>query len=630
MRARTFWVMLFVVLGLVIGVRAQTAEDLDEGIRLEQGAVEGEYTLKWWGKAGRTYFIQASEDLFQWTYLPVIESGADDVIQWGFGASEAAAFLRLKHTDVPAGGNAATADFDGDGVSNQDELLAGFDPLDATSAPPQSPLYVDLPAGTAKIWPYYLDYPQTHELLITPLLHETSLCSISSFPTFGENDEEVLNYNRAITHSSTGMHSGIETSDTPKHISYIMDGYRSGPFPSEFSTYAKSSKSAHRIPSAESWSLDPDDFFDSLGTGETYCLTRLYLDRPPIDRRTWTTCPQIKQYAEYDDEGNRYGSMVHYILFPRLSLAVGQSSIVVQGSADINLYPPSPPSTSHLLPSGSLMSVQRKIVLREVNLLPQSFSLSDSAGPAHRKIGLNGLPLSDAKPQAQDESGELSEETFVDAYSRQLRHSVSDVYVANESTLLPLQVRRSVTPEAWSRRFGLTPDERMDRPFGPGWSSNLTPFITFERTAGDSDSSGAHISRYQRAIVTDEQGEQRVFLRASDGTWHATRQAGQSAKTVFDRLIETDTNPPRFILWKKFGTYCEYQLVLRSNGSLISHSRPNDRYYANPSQTIKAYARMVRTTDRLGNRLVYTYADTADLKSLIPHTIRDPARPAHA
>ena len=437
MRAHLFLGMLVVALGLVAGAQAQTAEDLDEGIRLEQGAVEGEYTLKWWGKAGRTYFIQASDDLFQWTYLPVIESGADDVIQWGFGASEAAAFLRLKHTDVPAGGSAAMADFDGDGVSNQDELLAGFDPLDAMSTPPQAPILTDLPSGSARIWPYYLDYPQSHEYLITPILHETSLCSIGSNPTYGEDDQEAQEFHRAITRSSTGRHSGIETSNTPRGIDYIMDGYRSGQFPNEFTTYAASSKSAHRKPSAESWSLDPDDFFDSFGTGETYSLTRLYLNKPPIDTRTWTTCPNIKQYAVYDDMGNRYGSMVHTIFFPRVSVGSGQPSVVVQGSAEINLYPPNPPSTSNLLPTGTMMEVSRKIILREVNFLPQSFNLSDSAGPAHRKIGLNGLPLSDAKPQAQDESGELREETFVDAYSRQLRHSVSDVYVSNDSTLLP-------------------------------------------------------------------------------------------------------------------------------------------------------------------------------------------------
>jgi|GEM_PF-4167183 len=38
--------------------------------------------------------------------------------------------------------------------------------------------------------------------------------------------------------------------------------------------------------------------------------------------------------------------------------------------------------------------------------------------------------MSDSKPQVKEESGEVAEETYDDACSGELRHSVSDVYVS--------------------------------------------------------------------------------------------------------------------------------------------------------------------------------------------------------
>ena len=89
--------------------------------------------MSWWGRAGRTYFIQVSEDLLTWTYLQVIEPGAGQPISWGLSSSAGALFVRLKYSDIPTN-DPFGADFDGDGVSNWDELQRGTDPLSGLDA----------------------------------------------------------------------------------------------------------------------------------------------------------------------------------------------------------------------------------------------------------------------------------------------------------------------------------------------------------------------------------------------------------------------------------------------------------------------------------------------------------------
>jgi hypothetical protein len=87
------------------------------------------WNLDWDGIAGRSYFIQHSDDLINWQYFPVIESGIGQPLGYGFASSADRFFLRLVYTDAPSGGNPDTADFDNDGVSNLAELQAGLDPF---------------------------------------------------------------------------------------------------------------------------------------------------------------------------------------------------------------------------------------------------------------------------------------------------------------------------------------------------------------------------------------------------------------------------------------------------------------------------------------------------------------------
>jgi hypothetical protein len=123
----------FALIGSVLALAAPTAGDLNEGTQVSLDSGTGAFTFAWWGRANRTYFIQTSETLTTWTYLPVIETGTDAVIQYGFTSNGTRLFFRLRHTDQTST-DPNMADFDGDGIPNGWELAHGLDPLNASDA----------------------------------------------------------------------------------------------------------------------------------------------------------------------------------------------------------------------------------------------------------------------------------------------------------------------------------------------------------------------------------------------------------------------------------------------------------------------------------------------------------------
>jgi hypothetical protein len=91
----------------------------------------------WAGVAQRTYFLQKSSDLHNWSYAPCIEFGTGQKTFTFTSASSPRFFTRLHHVDDPAVTNleqARAADFDGDGVSNFTEISHGFDPMNASDS----------------------------------------------------------------------------------------------------------------------------------------------------------------------------------------------------------------------------------------------------------------------------------------------------------------------------------------------------------------------------------------------------------------------------------------------------------------------------------------------------------------
>ena len=79
------------------------------------------WNFDWHGVEGRTYFLQQSDDLEKWQYFPTIEMGYDYPIEFGFTSTGERFFVRLQFTDIPSY-NPYYDDFDGDGISNWDEI----------------------------------------------------------------------------------------------------------------------------------------------------------------------------------------------------------------------------------------------------------------------------------------------------------------------------------------------------------------------------------------------------------------------------------------------------------------------------------------------------------------------------
>ncbi len=109
-------------------LNAQSLTEQDCTIQLQD---TGEKILNWTGHVGRTYFIQSSPDLIDWSWAPNIEAGENRPMSYEVDGPTNAGFYRLQYTDLTAP-NLEAADFDGDGLSNLAEITQRPRPTAAT------------------------------------------------------------------------------------------------------------------------------------------------------------------------------------------------------------------------------------------------------------------------------------------------------------------------------------------------------------------------------------------------------------------------------------------------------------------------------------------------------------------
>lgn len=142
--------LAFFLLILVSGFSSLPANAQTTGLNEDSRLVTlstGEKVLEWYGKLGRTYFIQVSDTntpLQKWSWAPMIESGHNEPISHQVNATAEIGFFRLQYTDqpIPPELTPDTADFDGDGISNIDEIT-GYTLLGTTLQIQTNPLDSD-------------------------------------------------------------------------------------------------------------------------------------------------------------------------------------------------------------------------------------------------------------------------------------------------------------------------------------------------------------------------------------------------------------------------------------------------------------------------------------------------------
>ena len=106
-----------------------TASSPNDGLGIFRDSIEESSLLSWWGIQDRFYFVQESEDLAKWNFLPFFDRGSDDELAWGLKATAPAIFFRVLHTADPESG-LMTADYDEDGLTTYEEYLLGANPFD--------------------------------------------------------------------------------------------------------------------------------------------------------------------------------------------------------------------------------------------------------------------------------------------------------------------------------------------------------------------------------------------------------------------------------------------------------------------------------------------------------------------
>lgn len=231
----------------------------------------------------------------------------------------------------------------------------------------------------------------------------------------------------------------------------------------------------------------------------------------------------------------------------------------------------------------------------------------EGTGPRYRKIGLNGFPLPDEKPQQRPESDAEPEETYIDAFSQTLTHQVTDVFIPFQGTDLALTVRRNWNPAVWRQcdpQFNyLKPSAKnMEHPFGTGWTSNLgarLQFISYSDVNLIPGSSSPAVS----LTVIDENGVNYRFLQmpyvpnsGGEIKYYPMPESRNEQEVFATSLNRVDRGslPPLYVFKKKYGTTLTFERIPILAGETATG------YYT-------LYGRLLKIEDQKGTAITMTF-----------------------
>ncbi len=223
---KAFFFLLVLAQGLVPGALAQTPDDSNEGTKLEYDSANSIWRFKWWGRAGNTYFIQHSDDLQTWSWVPIVEPGDDSIKEWGFTSTSDKFFWRLRYwtgaTIDPEGD-----DFDGDGVPNLFEVQHGFNPfgLVDTSANGMPDEWEMFNSGKFAIWPPVLNasIPRYQTANATIYLRNDTASPVNFSVALSGNTGPAYRFEDSITGGA--VYQWEEISATGTRLAGVSDAY---------------------------------------------------------------------------------------------------------------------------------------------------------------------------------------------------------------------------------------------------------------------------------------------------------------------------------------------------------------------------------------------------------------------